>query len=58
MREAYRLNKGKLTEGLVAEGLQANFMLIFVGKEEYNFKQIEKAWIALVDRFIKKNKLE
>ena len=58
MREAYRLNKGKLTEGLVNEGLQGNFMLIFVGKEEYDFKQIEKAWIALVDRFIKKNKLE
>ncbi len=56
MREAYRLNKHKLVQTLATKDIEAHFMLIFVGNEQYNFKQIEQAFLSIVDKFLKKNK--
>lgn len=56
MREVYRLNKHKLAQILASNDIEAHFMLIFVGNEQYNFKQIEQAFLALAEKFLKKNK--
>jgi ribonuclease P protein component len=54
MREVYRLNKHELIQTLATKHIEAHFMLIFVGNEQYNFKQIEQAFLSIVDKFKKK----
>lgn len=50
MREAHRLNKHQLFEKLNAENKALNLMLIYVGKEEFDYASIEKKYLKLIDK--------
>ena len=56
MREAYRLNKHQLYEAFQETEKQYAWMLIYVGKEKFPYKSIEKSIQILMHRFIKKIK--
>ena len=47
MREAYRLHKNKLKPN---NGNNFALLFLYIGREESNFKEIEKAMIALLDK--------
>lgn len=57
IREAYRLNKHLLNEALSASDLQLALMVIYIGKEELPYKQIEKATLKWIKLFLKKVKV-
>ena len=52
MREAYRLNKSLLCQALEKEEHQLAFMIIYVGKEELPFEQIQRATRRMMRRFL------
>ncbi|MCB9283342.1 MAG: ribonuclease P protein component [Lewinellaceae bacterium] len=58
MREAYRLKKNKLQEGLVHTTDQFAWMLLYTAKEPLPYSQIEEAMGIIVKRFLKKIKNE
>lgn len=53
MREAYRLHKSWLYQKLEEEERQLAFMIIYVGKEELPFEQIQGATRRMLRRFLK-----
>lgn len=54
IREAYRLNKHRLYEALKDEETQFAFMMLYVAKEPFSFREIESAMQKTILRFIKK----
>ena len=54
MREAHRLHKHQLYEKLQAETKSLNMMLIYVGKEEFDFATIEKKYLRLIEKLLEK----
>lgn len=54
LREAWRLNKHRVEESLEASERDWAFILIYTGKEELPFGQIQSALVKLIDRFSKR----
>lgn len=54
MREAYRLNKHRLYRALEGEARQVAFMVIYVGKEEPTFRELQRVMPVMMQRFLKK----
>ena len=54
VREAYRLQKTFLYEGLLEEDPQIAFMVIFTGKESFTTTELTKAMRQMIKRFLKK----
>lgn len=54
VKEAYRLNKASLYEGL--EGLEKQYamMLLYIAKEEQDYDGISRSMKKLIEKFIKK----
>lgn len=55
VREAWRLNKHWLYRKVEPSAQQFAFMVIYVGKEDLPYEQIEKAMRTINNRFVKKN---
>ena len=51
MREAYRLRKHELYELLDLNGKKIVFMLVYIAKEELEFKQLESAVNKVIAKF-------
>lgn len=56
IREAYRLHKVDLYDQLDKDLPQLAWMIIFVGKEQPDFKEVNKTMIKLMAKFLKKTK--
>lgn len=54
IREAYRLRKQQLYDGLPSEGPQYAFMVLYTGQEMMAFADLDKAMQQLIHRFLKK----
>ena len=54
MREAYRLNKPSLYDGLAAKDLHIAVMFVYVGKDLIDFPIIEKAMISAFKKVLAK----
>lgn len=54
MREAFRLNKHQLYEQLSEQEEQLAWMIIFIGKDLPEFKQVDKAMRKLFAKFLRK----
>lgn len=52
MREAHRLNKHRYYEKLLAANKTISIMLLFVGKEPYDFVTIQKKYLQLMDKLL------
>lgn len=52
MREAYRLNKLKLTLFLEDKELKISGMWVFVGTGKVTFSEMQKALVKTIDRLI------
>ncbi|MBK7406850.1 MAG: ribonuclease P protein component [Saprospirales bacterium] len=55
MREAYRLRKNVLLQGMSHTTDQFAWMLLYTAKEPLPFAQIEEAMGLIIKRFLKKN---
>jgi ribonuclease P protein component len=55
VREAWRLNKGRLYKKLQGAEGQLAFMVLYTAKEDLPYQDIEKAMKTLIHIFIKKN---
>ena len=53
MREAYRLHKHRLYDGLTDEPTRYSWMLLYVGKEIHSYESIEQATLKIIRRFLK-----
>lgn len=51
MRKAYRLRKHELYELLDSNGKKIVFMLVYIAKEELEFKQLESAMNKVIAKF-------
>ena len=56
IREAYRLNKHRLYQGLQGEERQIAWMILFTGREEPTYREVEQAVQLMIKRFLKKQK--
>ena len=54
MKEIYRLHKHHLYGNLKKETKSVNLMLLYVGKEEFDYSKLEKCYLKLMDKFIAK----
>jgi ribonuclease P protein component len=54
MREAYRLNKTSLYEGLASKNLQIAIMFVFVGKDVLEYPTIEKGMLSAFKKLLDK----
>jgi ribonuclease P protein component len=54
IREAFRLKKYHLDRALEDQERNFAFMILYTGKEDLAYDQIERAMIGLVKRFLKK----
>ena len=54
VREAYRLNKPRLYRALEGEERQLALMVLYTGKEELSFAEIERAMRGMLGRLVKK----
>lgn len=55
VREAWRLNKHWLYEKMRDEEGQFAFMVLYTGKEQFEYKQIEAAMKRMIKKFAKRN---
>lgn len=53
MREAYRLNKATLYDGLPSDSPQYAWMLLYTGKEELPYRKIEKKVKQVITKFLR-----
>lgn len=53
IREAYRLHKHQLHDALADDDRQLAWMVLYVGKEEHDFAQIDAAMRQMIHRFIR-----
>ena len=53
MRETYRLHKHELYELLDSNGKKIVFMLVYIAKEELEFKQLDSAVSKVIAKFTK-----
>lgn len=56
LREAYRLNKHRLYRSLEGEDRQLACMVLYTGREELPFAEIERAMRDMLRRFAKKHR--
>lgn len=54
IRESWRLNKHLLYEKLEGQNRQFAFMVLYTGKETFEFEKIEESMKRMIKRFIKK----
>ena len=54
VREAYRLNKGRIYQRLDGRGARFALMIIYTGQEEMSFEVIDQAMRQMLARFLKK----
>ena len=54
MREIYRHHKYDLYENLTEKTKTVNMMLLYVGKEEFDYPKLEKCYLKLIDKFLAK----
>ena len=57
IREAYRLHKPRLYAGLPPDGEQLAWMILFVGKEIPEYKEIDKVMRKLIDKFLRQKNM-
>ena len=56
IREAYRLHKHEIYSALTDDDGQYAFMILYMGKDQHPYQDIEKAMQLIIRRFIKKVK--
>jgi ribonuclease P protein component len=54
MKEIYRHHKHELYDNLTKETKSVNLMLLYVGKEEFDYSKLEKCYLRLIDKFLAK----
>lgn len=55
VREAYRLHKHELYDGLPTEAPPMAWMIIFIGKEVPEYRKVDKAMRKLIAKFLRQN---
>ena len=55
IREAYRRHKKPLYESLTSKGIACKLMLIYTGKDEIQYKEVEIKINQIIQRLIKEN---
>lgn len=53
IREAYRLNKGRLYHKLQQQEKQYAWMVLYVGKEPLSYAEIDRSMKRIIGRFVK-----
>ncbi len=56
IKEAYRLNKNLLNSFLAKQDKNISLILIFINKEENNYKELEKKIIVILQRLVQEYK--